>query len=119
MRISDWSSDVCSSDLAGIDVVGAEGGAHQFLHQPGFLVGAARRRNGADGVAAIFALNALELGCGIRDSFVPTDFAPRAGCDLARSEEHTSDIKALMRIWYAVFCLQKKTENTSYVNTYK
>src|SRR3546814_2955590 len=85
MRISDWSSDVCSSDLAGIDVVGAEGGAHQFLHQPGFLVGAARRRNGADGVAAIFALNALELGCGIRDSFVPTDFAPRVGCAL---EDH-------------------------------
>src|SRR3546814_4233797 len=37
--------------------------------------------------------------------------------DLQRSEEHTSELQSLMRISYAVFCLKKKTQNTT--NTYK
>src|SRR3546814_1416516 len=34
-------------------------------------------------------------------------------CDTLRSEEHTSELQSLMRISYAVFCLKKKTSNSS------
>jgi hypothetical protein len=50
---------------AGVDVVVAEAGAHQLLHQEGFFVGAARRGDAADRVAAVFRLDALELGGGV------------------------------------------------------
>src|SRR3546814_4423491 len=36
----------------------------------------------------------------------------RRGCEVLRSEEHTSELQSLMRISYAVFCLKKKTSNT-------
>src|SRR3546814_9681435 len=36
---------------------------------------------------------------------------PRAVCHDGRSEEHTSELQSLMRISYAVFCLQKKNES--------
>src|SRR3546814_8241059 len=35
----------------------------------------------------------------------------------SRSEEHTSELQSLMRISYAVFCLKKKTQRTSQINT--
>src|SRR3546814_3067577 len=35
----------------------------------------------------------------------------------SRSEEHTSELQSLMRISYAVFCLKKKTKNTTTLNT--
>ena len=47
---------------AGVDIIVAEAGADELLHQIGFFVGAARRGDAADGVAAIFRLDALELG---------------------------------------------------------
>ena len=61
---------------AGVDVVVAERGADQFLHQECFLVGAARRRDAADRIAAVFSLNALEFGGGVIDRFLPADFPP-------------------------------------------
>ena len=64
---------------AGVDVVVAEGCAHQLLHQVGFLVGAARRRDAADGVAAVLGLDALELRGGVGDRLVPAHFLPRIG----------------------------------------
>src|SRR3546814_5660616 len=55
------------------------------------------------------------------------DHADRAGCGLlhevegvrarGRSEEHTSELQSLMRISYAVFCLQKKKQTTSVTHT--
>src|SRR3546814_2899855 len=41
-----------------------------------------------------------------------------SGVDLARSEEHTSELQSLMRISYAVFCLKKKTQNQLNIYTY-
>src|SRR3546814_10035871 len=38
----------------------------------------------------------------------------REGADIARSEEHTSELQLLMRISYAVFCLKKKNNNVKY-----
>src|SRR3546814_9303947 len=101
MRISDWSSDVCSSDLA-------EGGD-----------GLCRRRAG-DGTEPQGSeqsrrdeRDALHPAVQSRDGNVSASIcgAPpdRAGEISAwRSEEHTSELQSLMRISYAVFCLKKK-----------
>src|SRR3546814_8760685 len=110
MRISDWSSDVCSSDLAVAD-------ADPFdLHPGDQHVGqsGAQHRPGADrrrlGVAAIVAV------LGSPDRRRRARRPPLQ--DARRSEEHTSELQSLMRISYAVFCLKKKnyTNNTHTIN---
>src|SRR3546814_1069982 len=109
MRISDWSSDVCSSDLFGLAaalgviiddmrnhwcVIARDDILHQpALHDDGDLrhvIDSGRRRRGGD-----------------------RDTGERRGpcvehCLIVRSEEHTSELQSLMRISYAVFCLKKK-----------
>src|SRR3546814_1854735 len=88
MRISDWSSDVCSSDLTPSDRRGAR--PRPALSVPH------RRRAGAGG----------HILCAIRRA---TRRAGARGTG-ARSEEHTSELQSLMRISYAVFCLKKKNK---------
>src|SRR3546814_1834234 len=95
MRISDWSSDVCSSDLRVRD--------QQPLRPRAPDPGAARparmarsRAGGRFGVPG--RLDARGAGRLLQRH------QPRA----ARSEEHTSELQSLMRISYAVFCLKKK-----------
>ena len=61
---------------AGVDVVVAQRRAHQLLHQEHFLVGAARRGDAADGVAAVAGLDAPELGRRVGDGLAPR--RPRA-----------------------------------------
>src|SRR5690606_29517043 len=61
---------------AGIDVVGAEGRAHELLHQVGFLVGAAAGSDAADRVLAVPGLDALDLAGRVAKSLVPADLAP-------------------------------------------
>src|SRR3546814_10284143 len=118
MRISDWSSDVCSSDLLGAGNAGlgskgtreaeAHFGSHPHLSGRGFpgLHGLHREPLGDRGAAVELARRAQGRA---RD--LPSDLPPhqRAIC---RSEEHTSELQSLMRISYAVFCL-KKTKPTS------
>src|SRR3546814_2768175 len=111
MRISDWSSDVCSSDLPAF--VGRE------LEQ-GFV----DRGEGDVGVFRRLAVRGLDLDARL-DGFADRicllvgfylDAEPMAfPADLdardphaVRSEEHTSELQSLMRISYAVFCLKKK-----------
>src|SRR3546814_1536838 len=111
MRISDWSSDVCSSDLLN-DVATPEG----FLRNPALVHGFynARRRNLVAAVpnAAHAALAALERqwpGDFLLVTQNVDDLHGRAGSQkLLRSEEHTSALQSLMRISYAVFSLKKK-----------
>src|SRR3546814_3236697 len=102
MRISDWSSDVCSSDLDGR--AGRVG-----LHQKHFA-------------AHILQSNIsrgrqkVPIGQSDEDSFAPqilsmTPRQPRIAWNKGgRSEEHTSELQSLMRTSYAVFCLKKKTD---------
>src|SRR3546814_9984593 len=89
--MSDWSSDVCSSDLFGLDLVGdlvrLDQGQHRALGE-GFVLG---HHPFGDGALAHFN-------------------APFGH----RSEEHTSELQSLMRISYAVFCLKKKTTYNNY-----
>src|SRR3546814_5087298 len=120
MRISDWSSDVCSSDLialnqrrgaavahaAGTDLAtrGRDDSARNRMIDAGF------RRGGE--------LQHLRLGPA-RHSGHGGD-AQIAGGERAglvehrrahRSEENTSELQSLMRTSYAVFCLKKKTKH--------
>src|SRR3546814_4209031 len=98
IRISDWSSDVCSSDLLGDGVadrgVGLDGGMGGGLDRGdlgGDIVGGAR---GLVGEALHLLGDDREAAAGIAGT--------------RRSEEHTSELQSLMRISYAVFCLKKK-----------
>src|SRR3546814_8852681 len=128
MRISDWSSDVCSSDLGHE----ADHVQHQDEHEEREDVGRIFTAFGADiGVhhAGNEAGEALdgdlpatgnELALHSADHEYPEqearDHHPhRAGgkgnlmiADMERSEEHTSELQALMRTSYAVVCLKKK-----------
>src|SRR3546814_6499195 len=113
MRISDWSSDVCSSDLlAGhaddkgiieeIPVIGFFG--------LGEIEAAAVDRLAARGDIAVVEMRVMQHQHGM-------DQEPRAdhaGAADHRSEEHTSELQSLMRNSYAVFCLKKKNKNNIY-----
>src|SRR3546814_3343812 len=110
MRISDWSSDVCSSDPArpAADPLrqNADGSfiwAKAWPHRRDFDRVRCRRTLDEPG--------ARGGGCRL-DWRTVTRLARWAS---NRSEEHTSELQSLMRISYAVFCLKKKT-NTTYDN---
>src|SRR3546814_9121964 len=96
MRISDWSSDVCSSDLigAGIDLW------HLFSL---FFV------NPGSPARVQLALAGIHDPGGLGTRAVMEIFGALGGVLVAwRSEEHTSELQSLMRLSYAVFCLKKK-----------
>src|SRR3546814_4748078 len=120
MRISDWSSDVCSSDLC---------------HQPGDAclgLGAQRHRGGAgaDFRFGHFQISPLPLAGGVGGGRVyvhigmvsarahPQPLLQAGGEPIARSEEHTSELQSLMRISYAVFCLKKKNNYYTYASSH-
>src|SRR3546814_7252387 len=93
MRISDWSSDVCSSDL------GVEGVLDHLDRVVTLL--------------AVQLLGDLDRGFAIVIGGVDDPLTALERVDLvqtlrhARSEEHTSELQSLMSISYAVFCLKK------------
>src|SRR3546814_8076369 len=117
MRISDWSSDVCSSDL--------HERARRRQPFPYHLV--ARRRPDGEGKqrrdrrlrmdgrrsrphrAPAGALEGVTMQLYLDCDGVLADF-DRGATEL-RSEEHTSELQSLMRISYAVFCLTKKKKD--------
>src|SRR3546814_4005095 len=114
MRISDWSSDVCSSDLmrarGDLRYHAAIGPVLGFLPRDAVRADAPlavdKRRRGF--VAARF-----EAEDQSHDMALPY---PRGACGSKqglRSEEHTSELQSLMRISYAVFCLKTKTKYTA------
>src|SRR3546814_4765807 len=121
MRISDWSSDVCSSDLASATPQRARIGRQAPIRFQRFSEltqrqifdrlaekcrvwpeaafaehGVAAGIDGQYGAAARAVIRAIDERRG-QQAFV-----------FARSEEHTSELQSLMRISYAVFCLHKK-----------
>src|SRR3546814_9965186 len=136
MRISDWSSDVCSSDLvveiAADRLLGyreglgeaADGDEAAALQQAEDAL--MPRRDAVPGVAGAGAA-AARISCQ-RHDWPPAFFLPVQEWPLpfsfgslpampysasrrsisCRSEEHTSELQSLMRISYAVFCLKKK-----------
>src|SRR3546814_2893266 len=129
MRISDWSSDVCSSDLGALDTRAEQLGAQRLRHlsalfhllengvehrELGALIGlahaqfayrrvwSARRRAKAAGKRSAHRKRPF------KPASRPTREGAAARSGASRSEEHTSELQSLMRISYAVFCLKKK-----------
>src|SRR3546814_7730387 len=104
MRISDWSSDVCSSDLLEVTVTGKSAHAampytgHDALEAATAILTALYdwRKRLTDKVSTIEGIGSPQCTVGL----------------IERSEEHTSELQSLMRISYAVFCLKQKTFNT-------
>src|SRR3546814_10892270 len=110
MRISDWSSDVCSSDLEKDveekNILRGEDADHQHLHQQkgrhifsAALINADPTRADADG----------HQDNGQHYQHERNAVYSHRPCEPAkyRSEEHTSELQSLMRSSYAVFCLKK------------
>src|SRR3546814_5782129 len=134
MRISDWSSDVCSSDLpggqrafhqraGGIDDVGAENGKARL----GDTLAGHRRAEvelvvsehhdvefrlveQVDHVGALIEAGQQRGRDGV--AAVGEDGMLGGRALAVRSEEHTSELQSLMRISYAVFCLKNKHRTT-------
>src|SRR3546814_3191414 len=86
MRISDWSSDVCSSDLQ-----------KWKSGSPGWPIGHLQMRSFRSSNVVLPAISGLGRAGTSRRVLVAN----------GRSEEHTSELQSLMRISYAVFCLEK------------
>src|SRR3546814_7679734 len=117
MRISDWSSDVCSSDLDGNCATSALIG-RELSFAVREIVANAVRHAGATMVNFALEPDGNRIALQVSDDGVPN--MARLGSSGAvpsrRSEEHTSELQSLMRISYAVFCLKKKiTLYTAYV----
>src|SRR3546814_10527545 len=132
MRISDWSSDVCSSDLLVFGHVRCVGGKEAAVAPvlpaaneealDAHCAALARKRENirVGGSFRVHRLRALDIG----QRFQPVTIDGREfeieigrgrlhrfaqlSLNGARSEEHTSELQSLMRISYAVFCLKKK-----------
>src|SRR3546814_5077704 len=114
MRISDWSSDVCSSDL----LFGQQESRQRRHAQPDEAALSRtrarraaggrdrRRRSCADRPAGRERDGIRRVGRASR--FGAEARGEEAGAMNRRSEEHTSELQSLMRITYAVFCLKKK-----------
>src|SRR3546814_3061588 len=109
MRISDWSSDVCSSDLT----------RYHFdeFQQTYFVIAGSEallRATEETDFASVYRRIAAEAALEPGDAW-PGDLAYEGHLPVGpagRSEEHTSELPSLMRISYAVFCL--KYNQTSY-----
>src|SRR3546814_4083874 len=110
MRISDWSSDVCSSDLSAfVPRIRHDDNARdqpeivdQFVEKllPAVRPQGCIKRHGHEfHKLAVDHITSRQIGEVVHHLFI---------CE--RSEEHTSELQSLMRISYAVFCLKKKNE---------
>src|SRR3546814_7191783 len=118
MRISDWSSDVCSSDLfargcrAPIETSSGDTAIRPpMTRRP---LGQIPPKNGPrynEFIASpkVRVIDEEGENLGVMLTAEAIEAAAEVGLDLVRSEEHTSELPSLMRISYAVFCLKKKT----------
>src|SRR3546814_8345402 len=142
MRISDWSSDVCSSDLPSPpppptrtrlliarpysncpprsrprplppNALFRSKPSSRSIHVHAEVVAAARHAVSAEfGTAGAAMLTLPEVYPGFAAGQFATSLFSQILGAAKRSEEHTSELQSLMRISYAVFCLKKKKENT-------
>src|SRR3546814_5110567 len=137
MRISDWSSHVCSSALIrkmvssyiGENKLFAElylaGKLDLELNPQGTL--AERIRAGGAGIPAFYTktgvgtvvaegkpVEEFEGALYVRETWLRADLSIVKAWKADRSEEHTSELQSLMRTSYAVFCLKKKKQFQKY-----
>src|SRR3546814_5211938 len=122
MRISDWSSDVCSSDLQLVhawDVLATMTPPEYSALRP-YLAQSSGFQS--------YQYRQIEFALGNKNAGMLKPHAHRPDILAVvanaletpslydRSEEHTSELQSLMRISYAVFCLKKKNTTKRYTN---
>src|SRR3546814_9678938 len=122
MRISDWSSDVCSSDLRSPEMMMLSSPRRpdstiRIFSSAEYCLRVLRRMSRIAVSAPSFKLMDFSL------IFVPFGHYDepeilRYANTSTRSEEHTSELQSLMRISYAVFCLKKKKKHITHHHTY-
>src|SRR3546814_8348121 len=107
MRISDWSSDVCSSDLR---PHGFPDRRRAASRSPACRTASARRTEAIRACSWPSATmrSILQRSRRLVSSDPAFGQTGRGGPPAFRSEEHTSELQSLMRISYAVFCVKKK-----------
>src|SRR3546814_7117982 len=110
MRISDWSSDVCSSDLPSWRRPAPASERNRPMSVAGRIE--RLRLDTRRAIAKNMRVLQDQRRAAIRDGDVGEvarlQELIRALRRISRSEEHTSELQSIMRISYAVFCLQKK-----------
>src|SRR3546814_5999665 len=109
MRISDWSSDVCSTDLPsrpGRNRPKRRRSRDRAASSPPPARRLERDADGIDGRPSASGDHVVAFLRRPASAERPGDMEMAAVA--ARSEEHTSELQSLMRISYAVFCLKKK-----------
>src|SRR3546814_9365679 len=125
MRISDWSSDVCSSDLIDVakrliarypkDMMLAANSAELEKAMKAGKIAGMLGMEGGQSIGSSLAVLRQMYDLGARYMTLThgrnTPWADSATDAPERSEEHTSELQSLMRISYAVFCL-KNTNHT-------
>src|SRR3546814_8033585 len=103
MRISDWSSDVCSSDLFNQrTLTDIDGQTLEFTGTYTLLL------EGEVGQGAVAGYDFAVYPTRMQDALLPIGERIDSTFEQPRSEEQTSELQSLMRISYAVFCLKKK-----------
>src|SRR3546814_1453373 len=132
LRISDWSSDLCSSDLRGggqadrdhaLHRAGLRAGDRQRLlelaqHETGVMIERETVFRRRDALGRAVQQRLADLVLQLRELLAERrlrDVELAGGLRQApalRSEEHTSELQSLMRRSYAVFCLKKKKQQT-------
>src|SRR3546814_3827631 len=114
MRISDWSSDVCSSDLSRHQTF-AKRGDHAAGDKNEPRHGRKDLLNGRGTAQAVESHPAENISAGrfCRRPKPPVISWRAVPAPEPRSEEHTSELQSLMRISYAVFCLKKKKKKAT------
>src|SRR3546814_1408104 len=139
MRISDWSSDVCSSDLAVNDYLARnerfvererafiDSSSHELRTPVAVIAGAselALDQPGTPDAVRNQLSRILRTARGVEQLLSlllvlakdPQRLAQVSDQFRLRSEEHTPELQSLMRISYAVFCLKKKRQITNTIS---
>src|SRR3546814_5126114 len=114
VRISDWSSDVFSSDLPVLILLDefarlgkAPVIASAFSYVAGYglrLLPVIQSRSQPRGIYGVDVTDEIIANCGLEIVFTPKEL--KVANELSRSEEHTSELQSLMRSSYAVFGLK-------------
>src|SRR3546814_4191095 len=111
MRISDWSSDVCSSDLS--QTIAIPDSVTGDPTQSSLMTNIGKVRTwGADLIVSAENVLIDGLSLDANASWIDAEVTRNPLNPALRSEEHTSELQSLMRISYAVFCLKKKQQYT-------
>src|SRR3546814_3648985 len=126
MRISDWSSDVCSSDLSPTDLRGgisfSDSAACSNCNRaialpasnPANFALPSRAKRSVARLAKLTITRSMYHKKRAMASVAWSEDNP-----IMRSEEHTSELQSLMRISYAVFCLKKKRQHSRQFHTHQ